>query len=121
MKEDEIRADFTIWLERLVYRARIDFIRKEAKYASTFILIGDLEERVERDEEKDHWDFECEWLKIAFQQLTISQQRILKMIYFEGKTPLEVANALGCTRQHIYNRCSQAYKHIRRYKKELSK
>ena len=60
-----------------------------------------------------HFDFECEWLKKAFEKLSKSHRRLLELLYVEEKTPQEVALILGCTIENVYNQRSKAFKEIK--------
>lgn len=120
LNQVKLKSEFTSWVNTLAYRTRIDYIREKSKYAKMVALIENHDNQNMPSIECNEMNFESEWLVEAFEKLSITQQKILTMIYFEGKKPLEISAELGCTRQHIYNQCSLAYKFIRTFKKEFS-
>ena len=122
-EKDELRARFTKWLETTVYRARIDYIRKNKKGCET-ISLEELSENLlvanrERDmfgqvgTDKNAFDFEEERLAEAFRELPLVRQHILTMLFVEEMKSDEIAQLLHCTTQHVYNQRSLALKKLR--------
>lgn len=122
-ERDELKARFTKWLDTTVYRARIDYIRKNAQGYET-ISIEDVPENIltTADEEsrwinaaadKNAFDFEEEKLAKAFAELPLMRQRILTMLFVEDKKSEEIAAELHCSVQHVYNQRSLALKKLR--------
>lgn len=116
--KDELRARFTGWLEVTLYRAKLNYLKKQEKERNT-ICVGVLSEELlveESPEEKwihelieqNGFDFEEERLEKAFWTLTGQRQRILTMLFVEEKTPEEIARQLGCSKQNVYKQRSQA-------------
>lgn len=116
--KDELRARFTGWLEVILYRAKLNYLKKQEKERNT-ICVGVLSEELlveESPEEKwihglieqNGFDFEEERLEKAFWTLTGQRQRILTMLFVEEKTPEEIARQLGCSKQNVYKQRSQA-------------
>ena len=119
-EKDELRARFTVWLETLLHRAKIDYIRHEKKRPSTVSLEAVHEMRDEKDLEdlvEDHEDFNFadERLRSAFMRLSPSKRKILVLLFVGGLEPDVVARELGCTVQHIYNLRSKAIKDLKKY------
>ena len=115
MQERNIKAEFTTWLNVLSYRVRIDFIRGELKYSDTIIQMEKTEYPSGLGSENEGFVFQSEWLENAFSGLSLTQQKILRMIFWENNTPKEVAEKLNYTRQYVYNQCYLAYKYIKKY------
>ena len=115
MQERNIKAEFTTWLNVLSYRVRIDFIRGELKYSDTIIQMKKTEYPSGLGSENEGFVFQSEWLENAFSGLSLTQQKMLRMIFWENNTPKEVAEKLNYTRQYVYNQCYLAYKYIRKY------
>lgn len=122
MEKDELRARFTKWLETVIRRAQIDYLRK---YGRDYAIIS-IEEIPENafavSEEDNRWmiphnksafDFEGERLAKAFYELPLMRQRILTMLFVEEKKPEEIAKILHCSIQHVYNQRSLALKKLR--------
>ena len=120
---DELRARFTRWLETTVYRARIDYIRKNAQKLKTVSIEEIPEESLMADDGEDDWidavsgknafEFEEEKLAKTFAKLPLMRQRILTMLFVEEKKPEEIASELHCSVQHVYNQRSLALKRLR--------
>lgn len=121
-QRDELRARFTKWMETTVYRARIDYIRKNAiRYeiisfedVPEEMLQAHYEEHFQLEDNKTAFDFEDEWLAKAFYELPLMRQRVLAMLFAEEKKPVEIANILHCTVQNVYNQRSLALKKLRK-------
>ncbi len=121
--KDELRARFTGWLEVTLYRAKLNYQKKQKKERNT-ICVGVLPEKllveensewkwVHRLTEQSGFDFEEEKLERAFQNLTGQRQRILTMLFVEEKTPEEIARQLGCSKQNVYKQRSQALRTLK--------
>lgn len=115
---DELRARFTKWLETLLYRAKLKYVRKMEKQVKTVSLEDipesslPLAEPCSNNNQKT-FDFEESKLAEAFYNLPIKRQKILEMLFVENKEPKEIANELNCTVQHIYNQRSLSLKKLR--------
>ena len=117
-EKDELRARFTAWMEVVLYRTRLNYLKKREKERNT-ICVGELPEEMLLEEKlEDKWihglaeqkgfDFGEERLEKAFQSLTRQRQMILTMLFVEEKTPEEIARQLGCSKQNVYKQRSQA-------------
>lgn len=122
-ESDELRARFTAWMNILLYRARLKFIRKEKRRIPT-ISLDELEEegvivadsdvfRNQFKREEKFFDFEEERLAKAFAELPIKRQRILEMLFIEEKKPHQIAKELNCSEAYIYNEKHRALKKLR--------
>ena len=112
-ERDELRARFTGWLEVTLYRAKLNYLKKQDRERNTLyvgMLPGELlvEKWVHRLTEQNEFDFEQENLEKAFQSLTQQRRRILTLLFVEEKTPEEIAGQLGCSKQNVYKQRSQA-------------
>ncbi len=122
-KADELKARFTSWLDILLYRARLKFIRKEAKNIPT-ISLDELEEEtllvsansifndVFRGK-SNAFEFEEERLAKAFAELPMKRQRILEMLFVEDKKPSQIAKELNCSEAYVYNQKHRALRKLR--------
>lgn len=117
-EKDELRARFTGWLEVTLYRAKLNYLKKQDRERKT-IYVEELPEElmveenpeckwVHRLTEQNGFDFEEERLERAFRSLTRQRQRILAMLFVEEKTPEEIARQLGCSQQNVYKQRSKA-------------
>lgn len=122
-EKDELRARFTKWLETTVYRARIDYIRKNEKGCETISFEELPENLLAADRgpdafgkvgaDKNAFDFEEERLAEAFRELPLARQHILTMLFVEEMKSDEIAQLLHGTTQHVYNQRSLALKKLR--------
>ena len=120
---DKLRARFTVWLEKLLYHARIDYFRRRSRSVETIsfddvpdYLLTDssgFEKNLEMLSVKTEFDFEEEWLAKAYSELPLMKRKILSMLFVEEKTPSEIAAQLHCSVQHVYNQRSLAIKKLR--------
>ena len=120
IERDELRGRFTVWLETLVSRAKIDYCRRN-KNNIEFIPIDELSEEclaVEdpiyiSPEQQQEFEFEEERLAKAFADLPKMRREILTLLYVRQRAPQEIADELGCTLQHVYNQHSKALKTLK--------
>ncbi|MFT3951702.1 MAG: sigma-70 family RNA polymerase sigma factor [Oscillospiraceae bacterium] len=123
-EKDELRARFTGWLEVLISRARINYLKKLGRQVKT-VSLDEIPETVLSVESEvffktyssaknqNMFDFEEEHLAKAFSGLPLMRQRILIMLFVEEKKPEEIAGKLHCTVQNVYNQRSLALKKLR--------
>lgn len=120
---DVLRGRFTNWLDVLVYRAKLKYIRKLSQNVdavsldelidSGFQPVDPVPVEAHIFEEKHTFEFEEENLAKAFCNLPIKRQKILEMLFVDQMKPEEIAKELNCTVQHVYNRRSAALKTLR--------
>lgn len=124
-ESDVLRARFTVWIEKLIKNARIDFLRQYNKDFKTVSidelyddeqLIGDTDIIIR--EQNSTFDFEEERLAKAFYELPLMKRRILEMLFVEGIKPEEIAKRLNCSAQYVYN---QRFRAIKKLREQLSK
>ena len=110
--KDELKARFTVWLEKVIYSAKIDYIRQSAKEPKQ-ISLEDAERRNEiaysqdikledYDISKGEYAFDNERIELAFSTLSKVARQVLLLLYVFDMTPDEVASELGCSVQNIY-------------------
>ena len=118
--EDVLRARFTKWLDIVIYRAKLKYLRKnkakietvsfeELPESSQPVYEGDLQQVTS----KTDFDFEEDRLANAFAKLPIKRQQILTKLFVEEKKPEEIARELNCSAQHVYDQRYQALKKLR--------
>lgn len=119
-KNDELRARFTVWLETVVYRAKLKYLNRHRTKLET-VSIEELPEDMLSVSEntvygtvsRSAFDFEEERLAEAFANLPIKRQQILTMLFVEERKPEEIARLLNCSAQHVYDQRYQALKKLR--------
>lgn len=123
--EDVLRARFTKWLDIVIYRAKLKYLRR-AEIKLETVSFEELpessqpvyEDRMRLNDSKSDFDFEEERLADAFAKLPIKRQQILTMLFVEEKKPEEIAKELNCSAQHVYD---QRYQALKKLRIELSK
>ena len=108
-KDSEIKKIFGAWLKRLLIRTRIDYIRKLNKRDE--VSLDGLNIEIHSDFDIININdmdisFENDSLESAFYSIPESCRKILKMLYFECKTPEEIAQECNCSLKYVYNRKS---------------
>lgn len=118
--DDVLRARFTKWLDIVIYRAKLKYLRKmDTKLEMVSIeelpesSLPAYEESMYRNPLKTEFDFEEERLANAFMKLPMKRQQILTMLFVEEKKPEEIAKMLNCSAQHVYDQKYQALKKLR--------
>lgn len=118
--DDVLRARFTKWLDIVIYRAKLKYLRKmDSKLEMVSIeelpesSLPAYEESMYRNPLKTEFDFEEERLANAFMKLPMKRQQILTMLFVEEKKPEEIARLLNCSAQHVYDQKYQALKKLR--------
>ena len=117
-QNDRLRGEFTVWLEKLIVRAKLSFIRQHSKYLKIISIEGLSEEAFAILDDpivsRDTFEFEDEKIERAFTKLPISRRRILIMLFLEELTPEEVANKIGCSVNSVYLQRMRAIKELRK-------
>lgn len=117
-QKDRIRGEFTVWLEKLIVRTKLSYIRQHSKYLN-IISIEDLSEEAfaifdETITYRDTFEFEDEKIERAFIKLPISRRRILIMLFLEELSPEEVAKRIGCSVNSVYLQRMRAIRELRK-------
>ena len=110
--KDELQARFTVWIEKVIYSAKIDYIRQSTKEPKR-ISLEDAERWNEiaylqdikledYDISKGEYAFDNERIELAFSTLSKVARQVLLLLYVFDMTPDEVASELGCSVQNIY-------------------
>ena len=92
--DDVLRARFTKWLDIVIYRAKLKYLRKMDTKLETVSIEELPESSLPAYEEsqygnplKTEFDFEEERLANAFMKLPMKRQQILTMLFVEEKKP----------------------------------
>lgn len=118
-QNDDLRNRFTAWMQVVVKRAKIDYIRRLKKHANEISLdnnsvaqslVCEMQESQTTD-----FDFDDEILAKVFEKLSLSKRHVLTLLFVHNYTPEEVAVELRCSIQHVYNQRSVALKELREH------
>lgn len=125
-EKDELRARFTVWLDTVVYRAKLKYLR-QVEQKLEVISIDELPEYMLECQEpgftesiaiEADFNFEEEKLARAFAELPLMRKEILRLLFVEELNPDEIARHMNCSVQHVYNQRSLAIKRLRETLKE---
>ena len=118
--DDVLRAQFTNWLNTVIFSAKLNYLRQEKKKMETVSIEALLESRHPFYEEswneessETPFDFEEKRLADAFKKLPDRCRQILTMLFAEEKKPEEIARILNTPVRYIYNQRYQALKKLR--------
>ena len=115
-EQNVLQARFTVWLKKLIVRAKINYIKRLKRNSDEFL--DDYEEnRFGHDfsfgTQNDNFDFEDKKYNRAISKLSESKRNILISIYIKNMSAEEIAKESGVTVQHIYNQHSLAIKQLK--------
>ena len=118
-----LRCRFTKWLEVLIYRVKLNYLSDLSKRTETISLdelidngfqAEDPNNAYQAVESSDSFSFGDDEIAKAYMKLPERRREILELLYIDGLKPIEVANVLGCSLQHVYNRRSAAISELRK-------
>ena len=119
-ERDELRARFTVWLEKTVFYARLKYLERQKPKAEILSIeeipesaLPVYDEVFGKGQPQTAFDFEEERLARAFANLPMKRQQILTMLFVEERRPEEIAKLLHCSPQHVYDQKYQALKKLR--------
>ena len=115
-----LKARFTLWLEQLMYRTRINFLQKYYSAPESIGLAQIPEELLAKEDEyelsaetEDGFIFEEERLAEAYSRLPLMKKRILSLSFVDQLSPAEIAERLHCSIRTVYNQKHRAIKALR--------
>ena len=118
-ERDELRAKFTRWLETVIKRAKIDYLRKYENRPE-IISYEDIPEAELFDMAQHEllsnntrmqtpYDFEEERLTKAFMELPLKRRQVMELLFPADLSEAETAKRLNCSLQYVRNqRCIDA-------------
>jgi RNA polymerase sigma factor (sigma-70 family) len=113
----DLLRQFTVWIERVVHYARLEYMRR-LDYAANEVPLDDVPEGTFVYEDplplsKGQFEFEDAGLSRAFSGLDQLRRRILIFIFVEGLSAQETADRLGCPVNYVYKQKHLALKKLR--------
>ena len=118
MYDDDLRNQFTAYMQKVVYHAKVDYIRRrKAQFPNNEVISAEESEpSYEQDfrtiSEAD-FDFEEQRLADSFASLPLMRRQILKLLFVQGLTAMEVAEELGCSLDYVYSSKRRALRKLR--------
>ena len=120
--DERLKARFTLWLDRLMYRARINYLEKYYSVPDSIGLTEVPEELLANEdvydlavETEDGFVFEEERLAQAYRRLPLMKKRILSMSFVDQLSPAEIAERLHCSIRTVYNQKHRAIKALKEW------
>ncbi len=119
LENDELRCKFTAWMQVVVKRAKIDYIRRLKRHYNEISI--DDEKVLDKLQFKpineitldDGFEFDNELLAKLFMKLTPQKRKVLELLFVHNMPAEEVTAELQCSLQHIYNLRSLAIKELK--------
>ena len=122
-ERDELRAKFTRWLETVIKRAKIDYLRKYENRPETISYEDIPEKELINLAQRELWpsstrmqtpyDFEEERLTKAFMELPLKRRQVMELLFLEDLSEAETAQRLNCLLQYVRNQRCIALKKLR--------
>jgi len=118
MHDDDLRNQFTAFMQKVVYHAKVDYIRrKKAKRPFAQVVSAEAPELTYEQDfhsaSDADFDFEEQRLADSFASLPLIRKQILKLLFVEGLTAMEVAKELGCSLDYVYSNKRRALQKLR--------
>ena len=120
--DERLKARFTLWLDRLMYRARINYLQKHYSAPESIGLEQVPEELLAKEDAYDlavktdeGFVFEEERLAQAYRQLPLMKKQILSMLFVDQLSPAEIAERLHCSIRTVYNQKYRAIKALKEW------
>lgn len=119
--EGELIAQFTVFMEKLVTSAKIDYIRRQ-RHWKWEVLMDKPPEPQDMKPAPERWlsavsenefYFAEERISKALSDLSVLRRRILELSFIEGLSAHEIAEILGCSVKFVYNQKHAALKKLR--------
>jgi len=118
MNNDDLRNRFTAYMQKVVYHAKVDYIRRKKAQRSSSDTVptgsSDLTYKQDFRSASDvDFDFEEQRLADIFASLPLIRKQILKLLFVQGLTAMEVAEELGCSLDYVYSNKRRALQKLR--------
>ncbi|MDO5123079.1 MAG: sigma-70 family RNA polymerase sigma factor [Eubacteriales bacterium] len=120
---DKLRAEFTAWLDTLIRRAKLDYLRK-MEIPVDIVSLEELGEEflpITEDVwmrqlllQEDDFNFEEERLANAYAQLPLLRKQILKLLFVDNLKVKEVAKKLNCPSTYVSDQKRRALAALRK-------
>ena len=114
---DELKGRFTVYMEKIVLYARIDYLNK-LSYRKMEISTESVPETVDYSTPQtafftESFDFHEERIEDAFTQLSLLRQRILIYMFVDDLPITEIAERLNCSENYVCLQKHRAIKQLR--------
>ena len=116
MRDDEIRAMYTTYIERVAGFARKEYLRTLSHRSQEVFLEDQSEEILALVEDRyfpDEFDLAENRLSQTISELPLLRRQIISMLFMEQLSAPEIAERLGCSVSYVYNEKHRALRKIR--------
>ena len=118
---DQLRAEFTVWLNKSLMNAKYDYLRKKDREPQTASLDSIPADLIEDPHdyfaavERSSVDFEFEEARLAyaFSKLPLMRKEVLRLLFVELKDPEEIAEILHCSTNYVHLQKFRALNRLR--------
>ena len=119
--EGKLRAEFTVWLDTTLARAKCNYLTKENRDKKETSLDGISVNLIPDPQDcfaaVEHsavdFEFEEEKLARAFSGLPLMRKEVLRLLFVEEKDPDEIAAILNCSTNYVHLQKFRALKRLR--------
>lgn len=120
-EKDQLRGEFTNWLNTTLIRARADFFdlpeQQQNELSLEAIPVDLIPDPVDRFSavERSSTDFEFEEARLAqaFAELPLMRREVLRLLFVEMRDPTEISEILHCSVNYVHLQKSRALKRLR--------
>lgn len=118
---DQLRGEFTNWLNTTLIRARADFFdlpeQQQNDLSLEAIPVDLIPDPIDRFSvvERSSTDFEFEEARLAqaFAELPLMRREVLRLLFVEMRDPTEISEILHCSVNYVHLQKSRALKRLR--------
>ena len=124
MHDDDLRNQFTAFIQKVVYHAKVDYIRRktaQSKKGNKPSLPEWHDTSYEQNfrlAPQNEFDFEEQRLADSFAALPLMRRQILTLLFAQGLTAMEVAEELGCSLDYVYSNKRRALQRLQEQLRE---
>jgi len=123
MNDGDLRNQFTAYMQKVVYHAKVDYIRRkkaqQPKAEVSCAEVSDLAyEQDFRTVPETEFDFEERRLANSFETLPLIRRKILTLLFVQGLSAMEVAEEIGCSLDFVYTSKRRALQKLREQMQE---
>ena len=117
-EDSRLRSRFTSWLNTVLRRAKIDYVRQQERQVKTVSMEDVSEDQLAVEDscavQQSEFEFEEERLAKAFFSLSLQRQQVLTMLFVDEMNPEEIAKVLHCSVNYVHKVKQRALQSLRK-------
>lgn len=117
-EDSRLRSRFTSWLNTVLRRAKIDYVRQQERQVKTVSMEDVSEDQLAVEDscavQQSEFEFEEERLAKAFFSLSLQRQHVLTMLFVDEMKPEEIAKVLHCSVNYVHKVKQRALQSLRK-------